>query len=307
MAFKRRLVFYAWADTNENHPFQRIAGAAALGALSDDKVVLTHGEDYLTAVEVVDPGTGRTPTRLVLHALHGPGSRPSQWGPGEGAKSIRIGRGRYTACSSHVVLWGDKIAALDAHANAPGLGRLSAYFMRQATERVCFRALYEQETADRLRDLDGIRGVEFSIHEPHKIQRARARGMLGSVLPRRHFPSVHVSAGMSRKEPEDAYIDDELAEELFSLADDAEQYFDRIKIRGLSKTERTATGKKKSIEVNLLSERLQVEDSLEEARGNPSMPAQEAVFAALDSARRELQRGGRLAAAAEARLALDAD
>ena len=307
MAFKRRLVFYAWADTNENHPFQRIAGAAALGALSDDKVVLTHGEDYLTAVEVVDPVTGRTPTRLVLHALHGPGSRPSQWGPGEGAKSIRIGRGRYTAFSSHVVLWGDKIAALDAHANAPGLGRLSAYFMRQATERVCFRALYEQETADRLRDLDGIRGVEFSIHEPHKIQRARARGMLGSVLPRRHFPSVHVSAGMSRKEPEDAYIDDELAEELFSLADDAEQYFDRIKIRGLSKTERTATGKKKSIEVNLLSERLQVEDSLEEARGNPSMPAQEAVFAALDSARRELQRGGRLAAAAEARLALDAD
>jgi hypothetical protein len=116
--------------------------------------------------------------------------------------------------------------------------------MRQATERVCFRSLYEQETADRLRDLDGIRGVEFSIHESHKIQRARARGMLGSVLPRRHFPSVHVSAGMSRKEPEDAYVDDELAEELFSLADDAEQYFDRIKIRGLSKTERTATGRR---------------------------------------------------------------
>jgi hypothetical protein len=306
MAFKRRLVFYAWADTNENHPFQRVTGAEVLAGLAADEVVLDHGDDYLTAVEVVDPGGAERPTRLVLHALHGPGSRPSEWGPGEGMRSIRIGRGRYTAFSSHVVLWKDKIAALDTHANAPGLGRLSTYFMRQATERVAFRPLFEQGTADRLRDLDGIRGVEFSIHEPHKIQRARARGMLGSVLPQRHFPSIYVSAGMSRKEPEDAYLDDELAEEIFALADEAEQFFDRLMIKGRSNTEKTATGKKKTVEVNLLSERLQIEDSLEEARQNPSMPAQEAVFSALDSARHELQRGSKLAAAVEARLALDA-
>lgn len=306
MPVSRRLVFYAWASTNPNHPFRRVVGAQTLAALDPEDVVLDHGDDHLTAVEIDDIGGDGTPTRLVLHALHGPGSRPSQWGPGEGARRITIGRGRYTAFSSHALIWEDKIAAIEMHANAPGLGRLSRYFWSLATERVSFRPLYEQRTADKLRDLDGIRGVDFAIHEPEKLLRARQRGMLAPLIDPR-FPSIHVSAGMSRKQPKDAYIDDDMADELFELADVAEQYFDRIKIRGRSKTLRTPSGQKKSIEVNLLTERLQVEQSMRSARGNPSMPSASAAFDGLDSARRELDRNGQLAAAVEARLALDAE
>lgn len=51
----------------------------------------------------------------------------------------------------------------------------------------------------------------------------------------------------------DAYFEPEVEEELFDLADSAEQFFDRLIIRGLSKTEKTPTGQKKSVEV--LSER----------------------------------------------------
>lgn len=307
MAFNRRLIFYAWADSNEKHPFHRIPGAEAIAALSPHELVLDHGDDYLTAVEVVSVGDERTPTRLLLHALHGPGSRPSRWGPGEGARSISIGRNQYTAFSSHVSIWEDKIAALDAHANAPGLGRLSRYFLRQAQERVAFRPLFEQEAARRLEDIDGVRGVDFAIHDSHKIARARANGMISELMPRREFPSIHVTAGMSQKNAHDDYIDDELADGLFELADHAEEFFDQIKIRGLSKTLRTKTDKKQSIVVNLLTERLQVESSLEADLENPSMPDRDEVFAALDSARRQLEAdGNKLELAAEARIALNA-
>jgi hypothetical protein len=40
---------------------------------------------------------------------------------------MTIAAGRYSAFFTHVVIWDDKVAAHDAHANAPGLGRLSLY------------------------------------------------------------------------------------------------------------------------------------------------------------------------------------
>jgi hypothetical protein len=306
VALNRRLAFYAWADTSERYPFERVKAGEAVNALSTDDVVLDQGDEALTAVEIIAVGDENEPTKLLLHALHGPGSRPSEWGPGEGTRTIQIGEGRYTAFTSHVTIWKDKVAALDMHANSPGLGRLSTYFWKQVTERVAFRPLYNQKTAERLKDLDGIRGVDFSIHEPHKIAEARKRGMLRSVLPTRKFPSIHVSAGMSRKQPHDAYIDDELADELFEIADSAEQFFDRVTIRGLSKTEKTGTGKKASVEINLLSERLQIERALDSDRENPVLPDQANTFAALDAARRTVAQNGQLQAAVEARLALDA-
>jgi hypothetical protein len=307
MAFNRRLVFNAWANSNDNHPFQRTAGAEALAALPVDETVLDHGDDFLTAVEIIAIGTEREPTQLLLHALHGPGSRPSRWGPGEGARSISIGENQYTAFSSHVALWADNIAALDAHANAPGLGRLSRYFFSLARERVVFRPLFEQDAARRLEDLDGIRGVDFAIHDAYKVERARANGMISELMPRKEFPSIQVSAGMSQKNAHDDYIDDAVADELFELADNAEQFFDRIKVRGLSKTLRTKTGQKQSIVVNLLTERLQVTKALDADVDNPSMPGRDGVFRALTAARRELEDdGNKLASAAEARIALDA-
>lgn len=307
MAVKRRLTFYAWADTSEAHPFDRLRAAAEVGSLKRNEVVLDQGDDALTAVDIVDSGGADQATKLLLHALHGPGSRPSEWGPGEGTRTIQIGADRYTAFTSHVTIWKDKVAAIDMHANAPGLGRLSTYFWKQAHERVAFRPLYRQDASERLRDLDGVRGFDFAIHDSHKIDQARRHGMLGSILPKRRFPSIQVSGGVSKKQPRDEYIDDAVAEELFKIADSAEELFDRMQIRGLSKTEKTPTGKKKSIYVNLLSERLKVERELESDRENPSLPIQEQAFDALDAARRSLQRGGELESALEARLALDAE
>lgn len=296
---------YAWASTKENDPFQRLAVAQTLENLSTSDLVDDRDAETLTAVEVIKAGSAQDPTQLLLHGLHGPGNRPSDWGPSDGARVINIGSDRFTAFTSHVCIWDDKIAAVDMHANSPGLGRLSTYIWRKAEGRVAFRPLYKQDAAARLNDLDGIRGVDFAIHDSHKMTEARKSGMIGSLLPKKKFPSISVSAGMSRKDPQDAYIDDELAAELFEVSDRAEQLFDRITIRGHSKTARTKTDKKKTVEVNLLSERLQVEKTLDSDTDNPSLPAQSQVLKALDSAKRSFAQSGELQDAAEARLGLD--
>ncbi len=111
---------------------------------------------------------------------------------------------------------------------------------------------------------------------------------------------------MSRKDPRDAYLDDEVAAELLEIADDAEHFFDSMRIRGRSKTEKTPAGSPKTVEINLLSQRLQVERELHSDPENPSLPDQAEAFAALDAARTVLAGDGRLQAAVEARLAFDA-
>jgi hypothetical protein len=198
MSVDRRLTFYAWANVNEKYPFDRLQAATTVAALGKTDIVLDHGSDELTAVEVISRGKGNAPTKLLVHALHGPGSRPSEYGPGEGTRTIQIGKGRYTAFTGHMVIWPDKIAALDLYANCPGLGRVAVYFRKQVNQRVVFRPLYNQGAANRIKDLDGIRGVDFAIHDPHKIVQARKRGMLRSILPSRKFPSIRVSAGIDR-------------------------------------------------------------------------------------------------------------
>lgn len=301
---KRRIVFSAWADTSERHPFDRLAAADALNKLGDDEVVLEHGE-ALTAVEVIQKGSPDKPTRLLLLALHDAASAPSAWGAGQGASLINLGDDEYSAFITHVSLWENKIAAHDAHANAPGLGRLASYLWQRAGQRVTFRSLYEQGLADQLEDLDGVRAVDVAIHSPHKAQ--NASGLIGSVIAqlRPKAPAIRVSLGMGRRGPRDAYLDPEIADAVHEVADKAEQLFDTLRIRGKSKTVKTEAGNPKTVEINLLSHRLQVAVELQRDVANPAVPDRKALFKAVTSARKELQDSGALKAAEEARTLLD--
>jgi hypothetical protein len=300
----RRLTFSAWADLSEKHPFNRLAAAEALSKLKPADLVFGH-TDALTAVELVQKGDASTPTYLQLLALHDAQSAPSSWGPGQGASLINLGTGQYSAFITHVAIWDNKIVAHDAHANAPGLGRLAAYLMDKAEGRVAFRALYEQGLANQLSDLEGLRGLDFAIHNPHKLQ--NATGMLGSLIPQvsSKVPSIQVSVGMGRRGPRDAYLPDDIAKDVHEIADKAEQLFDTLKIKGKSKTEKTPAGKPKTVELNLLSHRLHVVRELPRDKDNPGIPDQAAVFGALSSAHDELRTTEALEKAVEARLLLD--
>jgi hypothetical protein len=304
---KRNLTFVAWADALQKQPFDLGAASAALATVKAGEEVLKHGEE-LTAVDHVKPAKRDTDaTEIQLLALHDADNAPSEWGPGEGARRISIGDGRYTAFFTHVLIWPDNVAAFDAHANAPGLGRLAEYIKERTGQRIQFRALYEQGLKEQLEDIDGLRSFEYGIHDPHKKAELGASGMVGNLLPKmwQKVPSMRVKMGMGRRGRRDAYLPPDLADDVLKITDSAEQFFDALIFRGPSKTLKQPNGRPKPIEVNLLSKRLRVEANVERDAGGGNLPDRQAVFAELRKARKALDKAGKIDAAQEARIVLD--
>lgn len=302
----RKIMFVAWADASEDDPFEFDAAAGDLASIAPEQRVYAHGE-LLTAVDHVRANPSDGALRLQLLALHDGDNAPSEWSPEAGATSIEFDDGHYAAFVTHVVIWPDKIAAFDRHKNAPGLGRLAAYIKKYTGERVIFRALYEQGLKQELEELNGYRAVEYSIHDPHKKTALASSGMIGSLLPRawQQIPSLRVRVGMGRKGRRDAYLPDEVHDEVVEMSDAAEELFDSLVISGLSKTLKTPTGKPKTVKVNLLSQRLHVATELPRDSDRPGLPALSETFKAIRAARRQLDSDGKLEDAVEARLVLE--
>lgn len=302
---KRNLTFVTWASTNEKKPFDLDAAAKALSKLASKDIVLQHGQDLLTAVDHVRVGTATRATEIQLLALHDAANAPSEWGPGAGARPVTIGKGRYTAFFTHVLLWPDKIAAFDGHANAPGLGRLADYIRLRTGQRVIFRALYEQGLKEQLEDISAFRTFEYGIHDPHKKDALAGSGMLTGLPPLwQKVPSVNVKMGMSRRGRRDAYLPDDVADEVIALSDAAEQFFDRLVISGPSKTRKKPNGRPQLVRVDLLNQRLRRERDVSKA-ADGNLPDRTAVFKAMRDLRKELDQDGKLKDAQEARAFLD--
>lgn len=302
---KRNLTFVAWASKNEKQRFDLDAAAKKLTKIKPKNIVLPHAQDLLTAVDHVRTGTATRATELQLLALHDAANAPSEWGPGAGARPVAIGKGRYTAFFTHVLLWPDKVAAFDGHVNAPGLGRLADYLRLKTGQRVIFRALYEQGLKEQLKDLENFRSVEYGIHDPHKRSALSGAGMLTSLPPLwQKVPSVNVKMGMSRRSRRDGYLSDDVADEVIAMSDVAEQFFDRLVISGPSKTRKKPNGRPEQVRVDLLNQRLRRERQVK--RGDDgNLPDRVSVFKAMRDLRRELDQDDKLKDAQEARVFLD--
>lgn len=303
---KRKLTFVAWADAIKAKPFDLDAAGTALTAIPAVDRVLAHG-DQLTAVDHAVAGTQAKPVQLRLLALHDADNAPSEWDPSGGARRITIGAGSYTAFFTHVVIWPDNVAAFDVHANAPGLGRLAEYIKEHTGQRVLFRALYEQGLKEQLEDLAGYRGFEYGVHDPHKKAQLGSSGMVGSILPKvwQKIPSMRVKVGMGRRGRRDAYLAPDVVDDVIAITDSAEQFFDSLILRGPSKTQKTPKGRPRTIEVNLLSQRLRVEESIKREADGGNLPDRAAIFAAMEKARGQFDQAGKIQAAQEARIVLD--
>ena len=169
-----------------------------------------------------------------------------------------------------------------------------------------FRALYEQGLADKLADLEGVRSVEYGIYRPHKHQAAQAHGMFGSLFPDRpDVPAFKVSMGVGRKSKRDATLPSDVAEQVVGFADQAEQFFDSLTVSGRSKTLKSEAGNPKTVELNLLSQRLHIPDDIARDPQNRSIVAVDAAREAMKLARKLLDKDGKLADAVEARILYD--
>ncbi|WP_405673046.1 hypothetical protein OG848_25855 [Streptomyces canus] len=293
---KRRLIFHRWGSVHGKPDFDPRDVAARLEAAiaNDGDFAIFDAGDAVTAVEVVEVGVGDAPTNLRLFALRGADNRPFKWDSAGSVSPISLRDHEYPADVSHVSLWPDGICAHDYAKEVPRISRLSLFLRRKMNSHVKFDALYREDMLDKLKAMKGqMRSVEVAMTQRHADA---SGGVFGTLVPEsfgRKAPSIRFNLGMGRYGPRDRYLDGETEEQVFALAEQADDFVSNMIIRGRNRnSERVET-------INLLHERLQVETQFRQSSSVPSMPDPGEVFLALDQAYKEFQREGKLASAVQ--------
>jgi hypothetical protein len=296
----RKLVFYRWLSMNAKPDFSPHDSAAFLKERIDQDPLFAvlEGEEITSAVNIVQAGDEHSPVRLQLLALRNPEHRPLQWRPGAPLAPLPLLKGQYPADVTHVAIWPDGIAAQDFHGNAPRLGRLSYFLRHKAQSYVSFEPLYRPGMFERLNNLRGqLRSVHMAMTRPEYTH--KDRGFFATLVPAAYgakAPSVNVQLGIGRYGPRDRYLDEATEEAVFSIAEDANDYVNKLIVTGINRQ----TGRSET--VNLLSERLQVEVEILPSGAGEVMPDPTTTFTFLDDAYGDFQGQDLLSQAIHAQL-----
>lgn len=291
---KRRLVFHRWASVHGRPEFEpHDAAARLIGQIhADGQFAILDDGDSVTSVEIIEPGTSTSPTNLRLFALRGANERPFKWDSAGSVNPISLSDHEYPADASHVSIWPNGICAHDYARNVPRLSRLSLFLRRRMSIHVKFDALYREDMREKLEAMKGqVRSVEVAMTRQGQNN---SSGTFGTLIPAtfgERAPSVRFSLGMGRYGPRDRYLDGGTEEQVFALAEQADDFISNMIIRGRSRV----SGRVET--VNLLHERLQKEQEFAHSASIPSMPNSNHVFLALDDAYKEFERDGKFASA----------
>ncbi|MET8557644.1 hypothetical protein ABZV64_22195 [Streptomyces sp. NPDC004959] len=293
---KRKLVFHRWVSVGGRPAFDPRDVAARLRsrvAADGDFAVFDSG-DAVTAVEVVQVGSEGDPTNFKLYALRNADNRPFKWDSTGSARPISFRPHEYPADVSHVSIWPDGTCAQDYAKEVPRLSRLSLFLRRKMNAHVKFDALYREDMLTKLKSLQGqIRSVEVAMTKRHPDS---SGGVFGTLIPEtfgERAPSVRFTLGMGRYGPRNRYLDGETEEQIFSLAEQADDFVSNMIIRGRN----SSTGRVET--VNLLQERLQTEANFSRSSDVPSLPNAAEVFRALEQSYQVFQRDGKIASAVQ--------
>jgi hypothetical protein len=283
----RKLTFYVCHDVNLDEPFDRLAAAADVKDLEGTPDEIFDDDGSLIAVLVHNKGTKTSLTRFKLLPLRDYDNRPLRYRPGIAPSPIRLRQGEYTSDITHVAIWPDGYAAYDAHGHAPGPSKLAAYLKAKCGHRVDFVALYDRGLIDRLKALDGLTSVDFSITRPDKAQRA-ADSKLGVFAglrsARQGLEEVSFGTRISVGRTKDRRLDDGLQADILELVPQAEDYFDSLRVTGVDKR----TGER--VEINVLQTRVHRAKDLARAKSGGDWPDSGKCFSALEDAKREIGR-----------------
>ncbi len=298
----RDLVFYRWSDINAQPPFSPPETATRLARLiaKDEYAAMLEYKEVATAVHVIEVGDDQSPTQLRMMSLRNPGFRPVQWELGGDLVPLPILDDQYPADVTYVSIWPDGYAAQDLHQHAARVGRLSNFFRHRVSSYVSFEILYQPNLYKLLVSMKGkFRKVQISMTRPEYVD--KDRGAFGILVPEAYghsVPSIQVSASVGRYGPRDRYLDSPIDEAIISMAENAHEYVDMLKVYG--RNPKTGAIEK----VNLLKQRLQrTVDLPPDPRAN-SLPDMKSTFDAMELAYRNLRMEGELERATQAKVAL---
>lgn len=281
----RKLTFYAWQDALKKQPFDRLAAAKAVKDFEGDPRSVAEIDGALVTALVKDVGSNAKPTRFQLLPLRDYDNRPLRFRLGAALSAITLGTDDYTSDVAHVAVWPDGYAAYDAHGFAPGPPRLAAYLHETCNERVSFTALYDREQINYVKSLDGLTAIEFSVTSSDKAKRAAdsKKGVFAGLRSaRQQQDEISFGTRISVGKKRGRRLDPQLQEEVLELAEQADMYFDSLRVTGID------PDTKESVTVNLLQTRLHVPVDLPRAKGGGNAPSATRCFSELDKAKTKL-------------------
>jgi hypothetical protein len=125
----------------------------------------------------------------------------------------------------------------------------------------------------------------------------RDRGVFGTLVPEIWGPkapsiSIHVGVGRAK----DRYLDEATEETVFRIAEQANDFVDRLIVRGVNPD----TGRVEPI--SLLSQRIEKAVELRGSTETPEIPDSVVAFRAIDQAFREMEGSGAIRDAVQAQL-----
>jgi hypothetical protein len=203
---------------------------------------------------------------------------------------------------AQAILWNDGYAAFALGGHAPSPTALTDFFLQRTQQSVLITPLYDRGAIQRLQQWVGVRSVWFELRNSQAVQDeihsrlgpfsgliAQLSEQSEGVVIKQEITVSSVGRGARSR-----VLPNVTPQDLARLAE-AVDNFDALVVSGI-----TASG---SIEhFDLVNERLHVEVTLPRAAGGGYHTDDFATFAALASAREQLETEGRLAAAAEGRL-----
>ncbi|MEV7896170.1 hypothetical protein [Streptomyces cyaneofuscatus] len=297
---KRKIVFYRWLPSDPQGSFDLHQVMANLDSYisADPHYAFHQTNEVATAVEVVDVGDANTPTNIIIYALRSPENRPLQWEPGQPLSAIQMEDGQYPADVTHLSIFPDGFAAQDTHGHAPRPGRLSFFLRKKMREKISFEPLFTPNMIERMKPLKGrLRGAQISFTQ---AEYTGGEGGSFSVLwpqaLRNKVPIVRLDLSMGKHGPRDRYLDNAVDDAVFELAENANDTIEKLVVRGSNPD----TGVVE--EINLLSERLHVDEEFAPSATAPSVPGHQEVFFSIDQAHKEFHRNGVLERAVHAQL-----
>ena len=154
-------------------------------------------------------------------------------------------------------------------------------------ERVAFIALYDREQINYVKSLDGLTAVEFSITSSDKAKRAadsRKGVFAGLRSARQGQDEISFGTRISVGKKRDRRLDSQLQREVIELAEQADEYFDSLRVTGID------PDTKQSVTINMLQTRVHVPIDLPRAWGGGDAPSATRCFKELEKAKTKLGR-----------------
>ncbi len=299
-ALERRLNFYRWHPVDDKPAFDRIAAAAAIVQLPDDGTRKLPRGEFAADVLVREVGDPKTPTLISLLRLRDYENRPWLRAPGELPSPAPMRREQDLIDFAQTAIWDDGFAAFAQGGHAPPPSGLVDFLARRAKQHVWFAPLYERDVVERLRNWKGIRSISFVLRNSQTVQdeiNSRLGPFAGLLAQLRTQPDAivlrqEIAVPKRGRGARSSILGNVTPDDIVRLAEVAEA-FDGFQVTGI-----TPGG---TIEhVDLIRQRIQVTVRLPRANEGGHRTDDDQTFAALLSARHELDQDGRLESAVEA-------